>query len=671
MVFGLAGFFVAGFALHTSGDEVPLPASGPVMQGGPDEMRRFTYAMAALMAWIIFFAMARPAAAQYKGTSQYGPAGVQAPSLSGQSAPANIPQGEMALPQVNVPASAANQFERKPILSIPSEFGRQWSPATELAPENLISERYLRSMDNTARKITLKEAIYIAINNNPALKATELDPIASTEAVRGANAAFDPDLTAQLDVEKTVTPVTSPFQTLNSNSFTQKFYDWNFGIDKVSSVTNGTFSVTFDNNRTLTNSSFSAVNPLYQPTLEASLVQPLLRNFGWGFATLNVRLSESAQRTAQWNYGESLNQFVERIGNDYWAVVGAAENLEVTESALKFNSDLVRINRISVRVGTLAPIDLQEAQSAAATAEANVYAAEAALKSSRAQLRQDVMLNPAGTFLPENIEPADVPNPMAEIKDTEETALEAMVEYSPQLGGLRESIRTALLQVKFQENQTLPQLNIGAQFGVTEVAGVTSCIQNRFSTTGSNCVVPGTVPATTTNNGIRLPFGGGYGDAVDQMLNARFYNYAGVLSFEMPLDNAAAKAALAQARVVYEQARLQYRATLSQSITAIESALANLHADVKRAEATKEAVFYAEKSLRDEQVRFRVGMATTHDLLQFQSELVTAQGNEVTADIDLENARLALWYAEGTLLRIYNIDFEIQDPREHPWYASF
>jgi outer membrane protein TolC len=665
MAFGLAGFFVAKFALHTSGDEVPLPASGPVMQGGPDEMRRLTYAMPALMALMISFAMVRPVAAQYTGSSQYGTTGVQAPSLSGQSAPANIPQGEMALPQVSVPASAANQFERNPILSIPSEFGRQWSPANELAPENLISERYLRSMDNTARKITLKEAIYIAINNNPALKATELDPIAATEAVRGANAAFDPDLTAQLDVEKTVTPVTSPFQTLNSSSFTQKFYDWNFGIDKVSSVTNGSFSVTFDNNRTLSNSNFSGVNPLYQPSLEASLVQPLLRNFGWGFATLNVRLSESAQRGAQWNYGSALNQFVERIGMDYWAVVGAAENMEVTESALKFNSDLVRINRISVRVGTLAPIDLQEAQSAAATAEANVYAAEAALKSSRAQLRQDVMLNPAGTFLPENIEPADSPNPTEEIRDTEETALEAMVEYSPQLGGLREAIRTSLLQVKFQENQTLPQLNIGTQFGVTEVAGATPCTPNRFGT-ASNCSIPG-----STTGGIRLPFGGGYGDAVDQMLNAKFYNYAAVLTFEMPLDNAAAKAALAQARVSYEQVRLQYRATLSQSVTAVESALGNLHADVQRAQATKEAVFFAEKSLRDEQVRFRVGMATTHDLLQFQSELVTAQGNEVSTDIDLENARLALWYAEGTLLRIFNIDFQVQDPREHPWYASF
>ena len=133
----------------------------------------------------------------------------------------------------------------------------------------------------------------------------------------------------------------------------------------------------------------------------------MMRNFGWRFATLNVTLAESSQRTTQWNYGSSLNDFIQRIGNDYWGVVQAQENLRVAESALKFNNDLVRVNRISVQVGTLAPIDLQEAQSAAATAEANVYAAEAVLKTARAQLRQDVMLNPAGTFVPEDVEPAE------------------------------------------------------------------------------------------------------------------------------------------------------------------------------------------------------------------------------------------------------------------------
>ena len=129
--------------------------------------------------------------------------------------------------------AAADQFESNPILSIPGVFVDQWSPAQQIAPESLISERYLRSADDTARKITLKQAIYIAIRNNPALKASELDPIASTEGVREANAAFDPDLTSQLDILKNVAPTSSALQAPGSDAFTQKFYDWNFGLAKA------------------------------------------------------------------------------------------------------------------------------------------------------------------------------------------------------------------------------------------------------------------------------------------------------------------------------------------------------------------------------------------------------------------------------------------------------
>jgi outer membrane protein len=633
-------------------------------------MSRTKYALLALLALPLASLATAPAFAQYKSSSKYGTSGVQAPSLSGQSAPQNLPAGELAVPGVNVNSQAATHFESNPVLSLPDIFGHQWTPGRELAPEELISERYLKTQDSMARRLSLKETIYIAIRNNPAVAAVILNPIAATESVKLANAAFDPDLTSQLDVQKDVAPVSSAFQVRGSDAYTQKLYDWNFGVNKVSALTNGTMGISFDNNRTLTNSTFASVNPSYTPNFTMSLAQPLLRNFGWNFATINVRLSESAQRSSQWTYGSSLNDFVERVGNDYWGLVAAEENLEVAKSAFKFNADLVRVNRISVQVGTLAPIDLQEAQSAASTAEANVYAAEAALKTGQEALRQDAMLNPAGTFLPESIEPSDQPNPVMDISDTEETALEKMVEYSPSLGGLRESIRTALLQVKFQENQMLPQVNLGAQFGVTSTAGTTPCVSLNPTVAGTgNCTVAN-VPAAP-GNGSKLPFGGIYGDALNHMLDARFYNYAAVLNFEMPLDNAAAKAALAQARVSYEESRMQYRSALSESVLAVASALANYHADLKRAQATRDAVFYAEQSLRDEQVRFRVGLATTHDLLQFQSELVTAQGNQVSADTDLENSRIALWHSEGTLMPEFNIDFEVQDPRVSAWYAKF
>jgi outer membrane protein len=590
------------------------------------------------------------------------------PDLTGPIQMRSVPVSPQEPPNTSVSPAEANQFEHHTsVINLPEIFAHQWSLSRPIAPENVISQRYMRSEDSNVRGLTLKEAIYIALRNNPTLQATSLDPVASMETVRQANGTFDPNLTAQGDIEKSVIPVTSALQTGGGTAFVQKFYDWNFGLNKVSSITNGTWGITFDNERALSNSRFSGVNPSYTPSLNLSLSQPLLQNFGWRFATINVQIAESGQKQAQWNYGQSLQDFVQRVGGEYWNVVLSEENLEVARAALAFNLDLVRQNSISVKVGTLAPIDLQEAESAAATAEANVYTAEANLKNSRTQLRQDVMLNPYGTFLPEEIQPLTRPNPLEQIVVDEERALQLAVQYRPSLGSMRESIRNALLQLKFSENQMLPQLNLGTQFGVNSTAGTTPCNANLSGLTTGNCTPPGGAALT----GTKLPFGGIYGDALNRLWGFSFYNYAAVLSFQFPLDNAVPRAALAQARVQYDQQRLLYRAALSQAVIDVQSSLANLYADQKRAEATAKATFYARQSLHDENVRFRVGMATTHDLLQFQEEAVSAEGNQVQAEVDLENAKLALRHSDGTLLQAFQVNWEVQNPHEVPWYAAF
>jgi outer membrane protein len=609
---------------------------------------------------------------QLKVTGSLPTTPLAAPVTTGPIEMQSVPVSPQEPPRASVPPSAANQFEHHDdFLNLPRIFAHQWSMTREISPENVISERYLHSEDPNARGLTLKEAIYIALQNNPGLKAIELDPVASMETIREANGSFDPNLTAQGDIEKSVVPVTSALQTGGGTAFVQKFYDWNFGLNKVSSITNGTYGITFNNDRALSNSLFSGVNPSYAPSLALSLSQPLLQNFGWKFATINVQIAESGQKQAQWNYGQSLQDFVQRIGGEYWNVVLSEENLQVARAALRFNLDLVRQNSISVKVGTLAPIDLQEAQSAAATSEANVYTAEANLKNSRTQLRQDVMLNPYSTFLPEEIQPLTRPNPNEQIVVDEERALELAVQYRPSLGSMREAIRDALLQVKFSENQVLPQLNFGAQFGLTSVAGTTPCQRGLGTTTTGNCSVPNPAPPPPSIPGNKLPFGGIYGDALNRLWGFSFYNYAAVLTFQMPLDNAVPRAALAQARVQYEQERMLYRAALSQAVVDVQSSLANLYADQKRAAATAQATYYARQTLHDEQVRFRVGMATTHDLLQFQEEEVSAEGNEVQAEVDLENAKLALGHADGSLLQAFQINWEVQNPHETPWYAAF
>ena len=596
---------------------------------------------------------------------------VGVPKLPPIATPRNqqvIPVPEQPAPDLNTPSGQTAPFEHgASVLSLPGTFARQLSPTERVAPESIISQSYLGTRDDTVRGLSLKEAIYIGLANNPNVKVAELDPLASEEAVEVANGAFDPALTAEGDIIKSVVPVTSPFQVSGSRAFTNKLYDWDFGLNKVSALTNGTIGLTFNNERAYSNSSFASINPSYVPQLALSVSQPLLRNFGWNFATLNVRIAESSQKQSQWNMEQSIEDFVLRIGTDYWNVVQSEENLQVAEYALRLNSDLVRQNRIALQVGTLAPIDLQEAQSAEATSAANVYTAQAAQRAARAALRQDVMMNPASTFVPQEIEPTDKPNPTREMFPNEEVALETAIQYRPSLEGMREAIRGALMQVKFSENQTLPQLNLGAQFGLNSTAGTSHCIRNFSGLTSGNCAATPLVPGS----GTKLPFGGIYGDALNRLFGTSFYNYAAVLNFAYPIDNAAARSVLAQTRVQYESLRMQYRASISTAVVAVQTALANLEADHKRVQATRQATYYAAQSLHDEDIRFKVGMATTHDLLQFQEQLISAQGNQVQAEVDLEDARLSLEHEQGTLLRAFQIDFQLQDPHRSPWYSKF
>ena len=53
-----------------------------------------------------------------------------------------------------------------------------------------------------------------------------------------------------------------------------------------------------------------------------------------------------------------------------------------------------------------------------------------------------------------------------------------------------------------------------------------------------------------------------------------FYSYAAVLTFQFPLDNDVARAALAQARVQYEQQRALYRSALAAAVVDVQSSLA-------------------------------------------------------------------------------------------------
>ena len=366
------------------------------------------------------------------------------PLLSNQANPSvklkASPIGKQELPDVVVSPSETKTLERTP--PAPKVVLHQWSLTDELPEESIFSQAYMQTRDENVRSISLKESLYLALRNNPAIVAYSLDPVLSLQGVRGSWAVFDPDLTGQAGETKTVAPTTSSLQTGGAKVYVQKEYVWNFAINKTLATTNGTLGVTFTNSWYDQNSVFSAVNPAYTPAITLSLNQPLLRNFGNQFATINVRIAESSQKQAQFNYEQQLNDFVLKVGTDYWNVVRAEENLEVANKALAVAEDLVRQNTISVNVGVLAPLSLKEAQSEAATDLSNVYQAVGQLDTARTVLAQDVMYNPDHTFLPVKLEPIERPNPQR-MDEYDEQSLEQAMMYRPELASMRELIRSS------------------------------------------------------------------------------------------------------------------------------------------------------------------------------------------------------------------------------------
>lgn len=516
--------------------------------------------------------------------------------------------------------------------------------------------------------ITLKQALYVAIRNNPGLRAEMLEPEAALEAVRQANAAFDPNLDSKASAGKTTVPVITNFYSVGQETFARKEWDWSFGVSKLLSTTNGTLSIGLDNSRISSNARDWMVNPSYNPELAFSLSQPLLRNFGLGFATINVRLAQSGHLRAQYTFEQKLSDFVLETATDYWNVVRALENVQVNKGALELAQDTVNFDAARLKMGMAARIDVQESQSALESWRAALSSATNELATAQAVLRAQVMLNPGDALVPELIEPVDVPGNQTNVNVDATSTLDLAMANRPELGALRESIREQMLHVRFAENQTLPQLTLGANFGISAVSGTAGCTRVSSSVNLGNCALPG---GTGPRLGTQLPLGGTYADALGRLLNAGFYRYAIGLTLEIPLSNDYANAGLAQAKIEADQARLRYRDQLSKIVVEVQSSLSTLTTAADRAHTTKAAADYARAALEAENARYRTGVADTHELLQYQQELISALAHQVQAQVDFEIARLMLTHAEGTLLNSFQINFAVEPAHDTPWYARF
>ncbi len=555
-----------------------------------------------------------------------------------------------------VNASGSRSDERRFLDDVPNYVAvlrETWS--TERADD--LYGRYfgLLSEEGDEQDVTLEQCIALALQNNTGLEISRLSPVLATNEVRRARSMFDPAIFANVAKARETDTLTNNNALLPEGT-RQTFRSdvvWDVGIRK-GLISGGNLALEWTNRRTTTlPSPISVLVPEYSTELNLSLNQPLLRNFGWRYALLNVDVAENIEESTFFEYKAQVANLVSAIERQYWTLVLTNENVKVEEQGLELARELARQNQGRFDVGALPKTAVLESEAEVARRQANLVRAMNLRRISRDVLSNLVNARRAESDQVARLNPIDRPV-LSEYEVDTRGSFERALLGRPELIAARLDVDSKALLERAAQNQLLPRLDFVGSIGLSGLGGA-----------------PGLETAFGQPVEIDPRVDGGYSSALNLLTDGRFYQYNIGIQIEVPIANAAAKAEHTKSRINKEQSQLSLR-QLEENVTLeIKNAIDNVRSDLKSIQATRVASRLAEENVRNQKARYEVGLATTKDLIDFQERLTRARQSEIDA-LTRYNTNLAeLRRVDGTLLDHRNIEMRRTPAESTPWWAKF
>jgi outer membrane protein len=464
-------------------------------------------------------------------------------------------------------------------------------------------------------RLTADEAVRMALENNLGVQAERLGPEISTLAIAQARAAYSPTLVSTTTTRSSTQPPTS-FLTggVTTQVITNESFRATGGMAQNIPWGGGRYEFALDGSRIKTNA-FSSYNPQLGSNLQASFVQPLLRDFRIDALRQQLQTTRNDQVVADLRLREQITLTAQAVRNAYYDLLGAMEGYKVARQSLDLSLESLRNNQTRVEVGTMAPIDIIEAEAEVASNEEAVIAAEARIRTVEDRLRA-LVLNPnQSDFWSVRLEPSESPAVVPMAIDVEAAVANAMANRTD-LARARKQIENADVAVRYAENQKLPGLDVIASYNLIGLAGTQIQYGEGFP--------PAIVRETQR----------GFGGALRDVFGQQFRTWTVGMQFSYPIGASQAEAAAASARLQRQQGTASLRDMELQVATAVRDAARQVNTNLKRVEATGKARDRAERRLEAEHKRMNAGLSTTFQLFQAQRDLARQRQQEVNAMID-------------------------------------
>jgi outer membrane protein len=517
-------------------------------------------------------------------------------------------------------------------------------PSSSLPPPSALREHVV----NGKLRLTLEDAIRLTLLNNTDVRLARTPVDQARYRIMGAYAPFDPVLTGNTLDQRSLSQASNELQGVGVTSLgtgTTSLSNQTLNqLNQLGTVaytqtfeTGTVFSTSFTGGKFDTNNGFYFINPYLTASWILQVTQPLLRNRGFAPNLAPVRIAQRGARASQDTFEAAVSTSIQQAINQYWNVVQAREGLRVADASLKQAQATYDHDKRSLDLGALPPLDIYRSESEVAQRRVASIQAEYQLTQQEDAFRQVI-----GADLDPYVEAMDLdlvqdPAPLEPLFSIDVSTAQALAEqHRPEFAALREQLASDDVSIRLARNNLLPDVELQ---GIYNPQGVGGNQYNIFVT-----------PVVVTP--------GGFGDALSQLIHFSYPTYSVGLSFNFPIHNRAARAALGEARVskandLYQMRRQQQTVRLD-----VLNAVHSLEQAKLSMSAAKIARDLAEKTVESEQRKYDLGTGTIFLVLEAQTELAQTEVSLVQAEVNYQMALAAVDHATGTLLERHHVELE-------------
>jgi outer membrane protein len=461
--------------------------------------------------------------------------------------------------------------------------------------------------------------------------------VLSTNGAGPTPSALDPTVTGAIQFDRQTSPSTSFFTGGSSSTNT---YD--FTLDQQ--IPTGTdLKFAFNNTYATTSNAITLYSPQLSSNFKLTLTQHVLQGAGIWVNRRFVYQAINDRRITDSTFRQQILYTVNQVENIYWGLVSAYENVQAKEDALDQSTKLDEDTRKQLQIGTMAPLDVVNADSNVATDKQALISAQSSLRYQQEIIKQAIARNlndPALESAP--VIPTDRVN-TNEIEE-ESQPVDALVQEAfkrrPELEQAVLALKNDEITLKGARNALLPTFDVFGYLGGSGVAGSLNPNCNGAFYGGTCPPVPSTSWGAAAQNSFNL-------SAPDKGIG---------FNIQIPLRNRTAQADQARSLIEYRQAELyleQLYTKIRMQVVNAQYALTNDRAQVKSAIAARE---YAQQSLDAEEKKLKLGASTTANVLLQERNLATAENNLISAHAAYANDRAGLYQVLATTLEHYGIN---------------